>query len=185
MSPSIELSSATFARLQDHAVPLVDNIESVINRLVDFYEAKAGGAAPVDGSSGVNRSFAVAAPPDLTHTKILSVKLNGKPLGHDQAKWNSLLFTIVREAKARTSSDTDFHRLGISNIIEKEKNDEGYRYLPDLGISVQQRDANATWRTVSMVAQKLGLALEVVFVWRDRDGAAFPGVTGQFSIAPR
>ena len=40
MSPSVELSPKPFARLQAHAVPLVDSIESVINRIVDYYEAK-------------------------------------------------------------------------------------------------------------------------------------------------
>ena len=39
MSPTVELSQQTFARLQKYAVPLVDNIESVINRLADAYDA--------------------------------------------------------------------------------------------------------------------------------------------------
>jgi hypothetical protein len=50
MAPSVELSAQTFSRLQAHAVPLVDNIETVIGRLIDFYESRDG--APVQASEG-------------------------------------------------------------------------------------------------------------------------------------
>ena len=54
MAPSIELSSQTFARLQALAVPLVDNPETVINRLIDFFEGREGAPAPAyhDGGGG-------------------------------------------------------------------------------------------------------------------------------------
>jgi hypothetical protein len=40
--PSVELSPQTFARLQAHAVPLADNIETIIGRLIDFRAIKNG-----------------------------------------------------------------------------------------------------------------------------------------------
>ena len=42
MAPLIEISPQTFTRLQAHAIPLVDNIESVISWFIDHYEAKSG-----------------------------------------------------------------------------------------------------------------------------------------------
>jgi hypothetical protein len=35
------------------------------------------------------------------------------------------------------------------------------------------------------VAQQLGCKLKATFIWRDKESAAFPGVTGQFLIAGR
>jgi hypothetical protein len=187
MSPSVELSPHTFARLQAHAVPLIDDIESVINRIIDYYEAKGGTPLPTSfGSASENvRQFTPATPPDLTHTKVLAIELCGKPLQHGQVNWNGLLFAAIREAKARTKTLADFTRLMLVNFVEKQKGDEGFRFLPDVGISVQGQDANASWRAACNLAQQLGFQLKVTFAWRQKEGAAFPGVTGQFSITAR
>jgi hypothetical protein len=187
MSPSVELSPQTFARLQAHAVPLVDSIESVINRIVDYYEAKGGkpvSASERDGSENV-RQFTPATPPSLKHTKVLTVEFCGKTLEHSQAKWNGLLVAAVREAKARAKSPSAFKRLVIVNFVDGQKTDEGYRFLSDVGISVQGQDADASWRAACHIAQHLGCQLQVTFAWRQKEGAAFPGTIGQFSIAAR
>lgn len=187
MSPSIDLSPQTFARLQAHAVPLVDNIESVINRLIDHYEAKGG--APVPASEGgvhkAARQFSPIAPPDLTHTKVLEIEFCGKLLERGQANWNGLMLAAVREAKARTKSAGDFKRLVVVNFVDGQKSDEGYRFLSDVGISVQGQDANSSWRAACHVAQQLGCQLKVTFAWRQKEHAAFPGEIGQFSIPAR
>ena len=80
MSPSVELSPQTFARLQAHAVPLVDSIESVINRIVDYYEAKSGKPVPTsEGDDSKNvRQFTPATPPSLKHTQVLTVEFSSE-----------------------------------------------------------------------------------------------------------
>jgi len=151
--PSVELSAQTFARLQSHAVPLVDNIETVIRRLIDFYESRD--SAPV---------------PDV------DVSAGGK---------NGLLNTAVRTAKSRAKTAADLKQLVIIPYLNGQKTDEGYRYLPELGLSVQGQDANGAWKAACHIAQKLGLPLTARFVWREKNGAAFPGITGQFSVQGR
>jgi hypothetical protein len=189
MSPSVELSPQTFARLQAHAVPLVDTIETVINRFVDYYEAKGGTRAPASSESGNEndepqkiRQFNPASPPNLTHTKVLTVEVGGKPLDHNQVTWSGLLFAAIRQAKVRVKSPSEFKQLMLVNFVDGQKTDEGYRYLSDIGISVQGQDANAAWKAACTIAQKLGFRLSVNFVWRQKEGAAFPGVTGQLSV---
>jgi hypothetical protein len=182
MAPSIELSPITFTRLQTHAVPLVDTIESVINRMIDAYEKKADAAT--EGGDGQSvRSFNPNAAPDLTHAKILGVTFCGKPLGRGQDNWNGLLNAAVREAKAKAKSSSEFKQLMVVNYVEGQKQDEGYRHLSDLNLSVQGQDANGAWRAVSHIAEHLGCPLTVKFAWREKEGAAFPGVVGQFAIA--
>jgi hypothetical protein len=189
MSPSVELSPQTFARLQAHAIPLVDNIESVINRLADYYETKGGAPIPASANGGGDlqnvRQFNPVAPPDLTHTKVLTIEFNGKPLEHGRVNWGGLLVDAIREAKRKAKSPSDFKRLVTVNYVERQKENEGYKFLSDIGISVQGQDANSAWRAACHIAQQLGCQLLVTFVWREKEDAAFPGVTGQFSIQAR
>jgi hypothetical protein len=184
MSPSVELSPTTFGRLQAHAVPLVDTIESVINRLIDAYERHSSGPPAGSGGDGQSvRAFNPNAAPDLTHAKILDVTFCGKPLGRGQDNWNGLLNTAVREAKRRAKSSVEFKDLMVVNYIAGEKTDEGYRPLSGTGISVQGQDANGAWRAASHIAQRLECQVSVKFAWREKEGAAYPGVTGQLTLA--
>ena len=187
MVPSVELSPQTFARLQAHAVPLVDNIETVISRLIDFYEAKDGAPVPLstgDAASQV-RQFNPLSPPALTHTKVLAIEFCGRPLQHGQTNWNGLLNAAVREAKAHAQSASELKQLVIIPLVDGQKTNEGFRFLPDIGISVQGQDANGAWKAACHIAQRLGVALTATFVWREKEGAAFPGVTGRLSIQAR
>lgn len=188
--PSVELSPQTFSRLQAHAVPLVDNIETVIGRLIDFYESRDGAPVPAspDGAGGNAggkvRQFNPASPPSLTHTKVLAVEFCGIPLEHGEANWNGLLNAAVRVAKSRAKSVSELKQFVIIPFVEGQKVDEGYRYFPELGISVQGQDANGAWKAIRHIAQKLGLQLTTTFIWREKEGAAFPGVTGRFVVQP-
>ena len=183
MSPTVELSPATFKRLQHHAVPLVDTIETVVARILDAFENRNETAGKVGGGQGGGaRSFQPNTPPDLTHAKILGVIFCGKPLGRGQDNWNGLLNAAVREAKERAKSPAEFKQLMTVNHVVGDKQDEGYRPLPGAGVSVQGQDANGAWRAVCHIAQRLGCQLSVKFAWREKEGAAFPGVVGQMTI---
>jgi len=184
MSPSVEISPITFKRLQAHAVPLVDDIESVMNRVLDYYEARSGIPSPVSEPKrrDNSRDFPPSAPPDLTHTKISEVEFCDRLLEHSQLNWNSLLVAVIEEAKSMVKSSSEFKRLVIVNYVDREKSDEGYRFLPRAGISVQGQDANKSWKAVYHIVKQLGLQINVTFTWRQKEGAAFPGVTGRFSM---
>ena len=185
--PPLTLAPATFTRLQAHAVPLVDNIESVINRLLDAYETKGGAPLPAseDGEASNLRQFNPNTPPDLTHTKVLAIEFGGKALPHGEVNWNGLLNAAVRLAKAKAKTTADLKKLVTVNFVAGQKTDEGYRFLSDVGLSVQGQDANGAWKGACHVAQQLGCKLNTTFIWRDKDGAAFPGITGQFNIGGR
>ena len=182
MSPTVDLTPQTFKRLQSHAVPLVDTIESVITRMLDAFENKESLPGPTDADGQSVRSFNPNTPPDLTHAKILGVTFAGRQLGRGEDNWNGLLNTAVREAIARAQSPSEFKQLMIVNHVKGEKRDEGYRPLAGADVSVQGQDANGAWRAACHIAQRLGCDLSVKFAWREKEGAAFPGVTGQMTI---
>jgi hypothetical protein len=183
MPRPVELSDTTFARLQKLATPLVDNIESVVAKLADFYEknnpSQSASSTETVQAERRPRPFLVASPPDLTHTKILSIKIGGSLL--NKGTWNGLLFELVRRAKPHFSNSADAQRLILVNFVHGKKEDEGYRFIPEVGLSVQGQDANSAWKGAFHIARQLGIPIEVEFLWRDKEGAAFPGVTGHLS----
>ena len=181
MSHKVDLSDATLKRLQKHAVPLVDSVETVVRKLIDFYEREHSAQPKLKSPPAAERArtFSATSPPDLTHTKVLSVKLGGTPL--TKRNWNGLLFEAIRRAKDRLSSEIDARRLIIVNFVHGKKEGEGYVFIPEVGLSVQGQDSNSAWRGACHIAQKLGIPVEVEFLWRAKEGAAFPGVTGRLS----
>jgi hypothetical protein len=183
MPQSVELSDVVFARLQKLATPLVDSIETVIMKLTDFYEQQhSSPPAPVRPdslSTPAPQHFKTGAPPDLTHTKVLSVKIGRITL--NKPNWNGLLFEIIRRVNGRLDNNDEAKRLILVNFVRGKKEDEGYRFIPEVGLSVQGQDANSSWRIASHIAQQVGIPIEVEFLWRNKEGASFPGVTGRLS----
>jgi hypothetical protein len=185
MPHHVELSDATFTRLQKLATPLVDSTETVIAKLADFYERHN---LPQSASSTASvqaewrpRVFSAASPPDLTYTKVLSIKIGGSLL--NKGTWNGLLFEMIRRAKTHISNSDDAQRLILVNFVPGKKEDEGYRFIPEVGFSVQGQDANSAWKGAFHIARQLGIPIEVEFLWRHKQGAAHPGVTGRLSTA--
>jgi hypothetical protein len=179
----IEISDAIFARLQKLAVPLVDSIETVIEKAADAFEreqsAHANGSQKPAQSAVQPQQFSAKSPPNLTHTKMLSGKLNGRY--PRETTWNGLLVESIRQAKAKASTNDELRRLVPVNFVHGRKDDDGYHFFPDIDLSVQGQDANAAWKGACQIAQQLGLPIEAEFQWRAKDGAAFPGVTGRLS----
>jgi hypothetical protein len=183
--PQVQIADETLARLQKLAIPLVDTVDTVINRIVDAYEndrAKDTGAKPAE-LAYKGRAFDAANPPDLTHTKVLSARLDGTALAKS-ANWNGLLKQAIRLAKQRSKSIDELKRLVIVNHVIGQKDDEGYEFLADAGLSVQGQDAKAAWRGTAHIAQQLGITVEVIFLWRHKNKAAFPGETGRLAVLP-
>lgn len=178
MSPTVELSQQTFVRLQKYAVPLVDNLESVINKLADAYDAHAGTPAP--SAQAAAQLFNPASPPDLTHTKVLSVSFAETELDPVQHNWNRILDLGIVIASGQLKDPKKVISLLKINAIAAKKEDQGYRRLAHCGISVQGQDANGAWRATYRIAKALGIPFDVQFMWAQKEGLAYAGQSGRF-----
>lgn len=180
--PDISLSQNAFERLQRHAKPFVDTPESVILRALDALEQCS--AQPMleesaDGSS--ERQIDARALPRLTHTKLIEAAIDGERLA--KPNWNSLLDEILRRAMERVGSFDELHRICPVNMVKGRKEDEGYGYLPEIDISVQGQDANGACRAVVAAAQALRMSLDIGFMWRLKESAAYPGERGRIRMS--
>lgn len=175
----VALSQETFSRLQAHAVPLVDSIETVINKALDALEAKGDATA---SAGSLIRAFNPDAPPSLSFTTLRSVVFEGTRHVPSETYWNSILMAAVRAAAKKGLSPKQISDLIIVNHVEGEKQDGGYKFVAEAGVSVQGQDANAAWKAAYHLASALGLSIEVSFVWQENPKAAFPGQSGSFSV---
>jgi hypothetical protein len=181
----IPLSDQIVERLKELAEPLEDTYDSVVARLLDSYEKQKGAikAATASDAPAPLRVFDPFAAPSLTHTKVTFASLAGETLA--SPNWNKLLDNVLLIARKKCNSFSEVRGIATVNLIEGKKSDEGYHYLVNAGFSAQGQDANDAWRGVAHICRVLGLAVEVHFMWRVKEGATYPGSTGAFRIRPR
>jgi hypothetical protein len=161
--------------LQRLATPLVDDIESVIRKLAEFYEQNGPKTSKSGGRVAVASGFDPASPPDLKHAKLISAELNGVEV---QPRWNTLLIEAVRLAELKAKSEEELRQLIVVPFRRGKKEDEGYKHLLDIDLSVQGQDAVSAWRAAYHIAKRLGVSIKAEFVWRHKPDAAFPGQSG-------
>jgi hypothetical protein len=180
MMPTVNISETTFSRLQARAIPLVDDIDSVVAKLLDIVDTGAGAAASAVGQP--TREYDPADPPNLTHTTVKSAIVNGVRVPRNETYWNTIMLLVIRLAHSRgLSAQAIYDRLFINAFVGR-KEDNGYKFLPGVGLSVQGQDANAAWRQTHDLASQLKMSLEVVFTWQAVEKAANPNVTGSFKV---
>jgi hypothetical protein len=179
MSPTVTLAPDTIARLKTFAEPLVDTIDSVMMRAMDALEALNAKSAEHGGAA--IRVFNPAHPPNLAYTTVHAITLKGKRFAPAETYWNHLLIAVIREAK-KVCTKEQLMQLIVCNHVTGRKEDNGYKFLEDVGISIQGQDANGAWRTIAHIILHIKVPLEVLFSWQDNPKAASPGQYGKFLI---
>lgn len=184
MMPVVRIPDELFERLQNHAKPFVDTPASVIEKLLDFYEAgqrrapRAPRSAPPEGPAA--KRYDPGDPPDLTHTKVIAAEFDGI----EASNWNELVDTAHRHAMKRLKTYDALRAATMSNIVRGKKTDSGFHYLSDIDVSVQGIDADLAWRNADHLARKLAVPVRVEFEWRDKPQAAHPGKRGLLEFIP-
>ncbi len=191
MVPHVEVSDATYKALQNLAEPFVDKSpEDVILKLIQYFAgSKSSGVATKSNADAKGaasaqktgpREYGQGVKPDLLFTKVLSAELNGTEL--PKANWNSLLDETVLQAAAKLQDLNALKEILVVNFVEGRKDDQGYRYLPAAGVSVQGQAANGAWKGALHIIKAMKLPARVVFEWYDNPKAANPGKTGKFTV---
>lgn len=180
MAHTLTISDETFARLQRFAVPLVDTSEMVINKALDALVA-AGGKVETS-SPKPPKEFDSAAAPSLTHTKVLKASLLGSEIVYPDNNWNGLMLHTIKAAFEKLKDRQAVANLVVVNKVLGKKEVEGFKYLPEIGISVQGQDSNKAWKAIHHIANSLGFSVEVVFAWYENPKAAHPGAMGRLLV---
>ena len=177
---TIELyvSEETFERLQKHAKPLVDTPDAVINRALDALEGEKPRPHPMERLKEVPIDPQLL--PRLTHTKVVYAEVDGTDI--NRPNWNRLVDEMLRVAMNRLGSFENLRNLCPANLVKGKKENEGFAYLDDIGLSVQRQDANSACRTIVSLAQRLGVGIDIGFMWRHKEDALKPGQHARIHI---
>lgn len=174
------ITPQTMKRLKQHAEPLVDTVDSVINKLLDAYEA----VKPNPNRKDIPASTMAidgAIPPDLAFTTVQKAEISGVRLPKSGANWNGLMIAAIRTASKKLALE-ELDSMLIVNHALGEKVDSGYKYLADVGISIQGQDANNAWKGTFHLLKELKIPCTVEFVWQNNPKAFSPGAKGTFKI---
>jgi len=175
----IEISDIDFQRLQSIAEPLVDTPATVISRILDFYESSKEFDEINDEKSKELIGLSIEALP-LTHTKILMAKFNEKQ--PDRLTWDGLLRLAFQEAFQKAKTFDELKSAAGANMVDYEKTDHGYKYLPSLELSYQGVSADDALKIIRRLSEYLWQDCEFKFEYRDKAEAYMPGKTAYCHI---
>jgi len=182
MMPVIRISDAAFADLKHIATWLEANTPSQAIDLLVRKEMDRLGLERDDQPGQTNASEAGDGPlvfvkaPGLSFTRILSASVDNRKF--PKINWAGLLLEVVRKLHAQGITGERLEReLQVpAKFGSYEK--AGYKFHPDVGISIQGQSAPDAWKEVNRLAEKHGIPVEVEFQWRDNDKAQHPGRIG-------
>jgi hypothetical protein len=174
MDPQVDIPNDILKDLGELAVPFEDKSPAdVIRKLIaDYKKAKNGGHEEV-------QVFSTLAPPELSHTKVLTAKI--KNIAMRNANWNALMDSVIKAAAEKFRPEK-LDELVLARHVKGKKTDQGYRYFETGNISVQGQDATGAWKTTAHLLKELGYSAEVTFEWYDNPKASNPGKIGRFVI---
>lgn len=168
-----------------HAEPLVDSPGTVIDKLLDYYEKNTEQPSTVNrqNASGSLIKFDTEKSPDLTHTRVLAANIGGLEL--ENPNWNRIVYAAHAQALKGAKNSILLAESSTANVAIGRKEDEGYRYLPELSLSIQGQDSNSAWESIVNLAKEFDFPIEVRFKWRDRKESAYPGEVGYMIWEPK
>lgn len=181
MMPVVRINDATFADLKSIATWFGTKTPSeTIDRIVRK-EMEQLGMERDDQPETIESTTSAGAmqfntAPGLAFTKPLAASINGKALHNP--RWSAILLTMIGQLKARGFEGEKLVReLAIPAKIAQYE-EEGFKYHPDLGISVQGQSASDCWKEVDRLARKWRIPVKVDFYWRQNPKAQYPGKSG-------
>ncbi len=179
--PVISIPDPLYERLQAIAIPFEDTPITVIERLLDEYEARS---QIQQISKTVNyKVINLDTPTDLQHTKIIQATIDNQEIR--QPNWNKIVHVVHKLAVRQGMLVDELIERTLSHVVKGEKSDCGFKYIREAHISVQGVDANLAWRNILHLVEELKVKIEIYFEWRNKEEAAFPGEKGLLIWVPK
>lgn len=177
MMPVIRLSDATFTELKAIATWLSAKTPSeTIDRLVREKLDQLGLERDTADESELGSDHEVMKfdkAPGLSFTRLTAAKIGGVPV--KKMNWANLLLEMIASLKAKGLLGRTL--VGELQVPAKtfQYSSDGYKYHPELGISVQGQSAQDAWKEIERIANKWAIPVEVKFQWRQNKNAQHPG----------
>jgi len=180
MMPVLRISDPTFLNLKDISAwygtkTPVETIDRLVKEAMEQLGLERDDEEEAVVTGGAPMKFDAA--PGLSFTKPLKATIGGKNI--QSPRWSGIMLAMIGHVKAKTgfTGEKLARELGVPARPDKFE-EEGFKWHPDLGISIQGQSATDCWKEVDRLAKKHGIPAEVEFWWRQNDKAQHPGKTG-------
>jgi hypothetical protein len=185
MMPVIRINDATFTDLKSISTwlgtaPPSDTINMLVHEKMRALDLERDIPAEIEMAENSTAGIVFHDTPGLTHTRILSASLNNKTI--ENVNWAGLLIKMIRIVKDKGLSK---EQLSVELQVPAEPfqvTERGYKFFPELGVSIQGQSAPDAWKETKRLAQKYKIPAEVKFQWREKDGAQHPGKIGILKV---
>lgn len=181
MMPVVRINDATFADLKSIATWFgtktpSETIDRIVREAMEQLGMERDDEPEEVAATTSDGAMQFDSAPGLGFTKPLAASINGKAL--HSPRWSAILLTMIAQVKAKGfEGEKLVHELAIPAKAEQYE-EEGFKYQPDLGISVQGQSASDCWKEVDRLAKKWRIPVSVEFRWRQNPKAQHPGRTG-------
>ena len=181
MMPVVRVNDATFANLSTlktwfGSKTPSETIDRIVHNAMDQLGIERDEETDSEVATTSDGAVKFDAPPGLSFTKPLSASVSGKAI--HGPRWSSLLLATIAQLKAKGFEGAKLvGELHIPAKAEKYE-DEGFKYHPNLGISVQGQSASDAWKEIDRIAKKWNIPVSVEFQWRQNPKAQHPGRIG-------
>ena len=183
MMPVIRINDATFADLSTLRTWFKtkspgETIDRIVREAMEQLGMERDGEEASE-SLTTKRDEAVMqfkTAPGLSFTKPMAAQVAGMKL--QNPTWGAILHAMISQIKAKGFEGEKL--VSALNVPAKaiKFEDDGYRYRPDLCISVQGQSAVEAWKEVDRLAKKWRIPVVVEFTWRQNPKAQHPGKNG-------
>jgi hypothetical protein len=127
--------------------------------------------------------FNPASPPNLRFTTCSQVTVNGKLIPKVLTNWNGFLIEVVRAVyKQIGDPEAMCSMLWVANSVVGKKEDSGYKFISDIGISIQGQDASAAFKQIYVLSTLSDVKFTVSFEWQNNEKAIYAGRRGYLEI---
>ncbi|KAB2789877.1 hypothetical protein F9L06_25730 [Brucella anthropi] len=181
MMPVVRINDATFADLSTlktwySTKTPSETIDRIVREAMEQLGIERDDEHEIVANTTSEGAIQFDTAPGLAFTKPLAASINGKAL--HSPRWAALLLTMIGQVKAKGFEGEKLVRELAIPAKAVQYEEEGFKYHPDLGISVQGQSAADCWKEVDRLAKKWRIPVLVEFWWRQNPKAQHPGKTG-------
>lgn len=181
MMPVVRINDATFADISTlntwfKTKSPSETIDRIVRDAMEQLGIEHDEEAVGSAIASTNGTLLFDSAPSLTFTKPMKASIGSETVKNPN--WASILHVMIAQVKAKGLEGEKLVReLGVPSKTTNYE-DDGYRYIPELGISVQGQSAAEAWKEVDRLAKKWLIPVNVEFVWRQNPKAQHPGKAG-------
>jgi len=180
----IRISQTTYDRLEQHVSGFGDNPDTIIQRLLDYYENNGEQTGsrqqPEVYTEDDTLMLDPSNPVDLTHARTSGGYFDEEEVSN----WAELLHAAHRIAYRKLGSFNKVSEVTQANIAKGEQTELGFSPVVKTSFSIQGANANNSWESAFRLARELRVPIEMRFRWANKEKAIHPGKKAVLSWEP-